>query len=492
MEHRRPMRSTSLLAALLTLSILSCSPGAPPPVHALTLQLTGAGQGTVASSPDGIAQCARASGTCTSNFEGGVSVTLTATPSAGDFFAGWSGGGCAGVASCTVTVTEATTVKATFLPVYFYSGRQLGPTTPNPNPTQNIWMVHGDGSGAKPLTENGTAYASYGGFPSPDGEKVVYISTRSVTAPYADQNLRRNVWTSDAEGANAVPLTQFLSTDAQFARWTPDGRIVYSAAASAAHADASNANNFFIVRADGTDRVALTSHSASAAVQPTRFTLDAEHFYFSSNRGITEETKNTPVAEFNIWKVKLDGTGATPLTNSVAVYSYGPSLSPDGQTLSYATNHALDPSVDAAIGVTNIWLMDVNGGNKRPLTQSTVVYAYSPFYWSADGRKIVFTSNKNPDGTDTVSAARNIWTVDVATGQMSVVAPVTEGAMSSLFPNFLPDNRILFQSFRNPDLTMNNALSDCNLFVVNSDGSGLDAITTDITGAYNNLAFNDD
>jgi beta-lactam-binding protein with PASTA domain len=41
-------------------------------------------------------------------------VTLTAQPAAGSTFGGWSGGGCSGTGTCTVTTNADTTVTATF------------------------------------------------------------------------------------------------------------------------------------------------------------------------------------------------------------------------------------------------------------------------------------------------------------------------------------------------------------------------------------------
>ena len=71
----------------------------------------GNGSGTVTSSPAGITCGAD----CVESYAHNTTVTLTAAPSAGSSFAGWSGGGCTGVApTCTVTVTAATTVSAAF------------------------------------------------------------------------------------------------------------------------------------------------------------------------------------------------------------------------------------------------------------------------------------------------------------------------------------------------------------------------------------------
>lgn len=61
------------------------------------------------SSPDGI----NCPGTCSANFTSGTKITLTATAGTGYFFTGWQGS-CSGTNACTLTITAATTVGATF------------------------------------------------------------------------------------------------------------------------------------------------------------------------------------------------------------------------------------------------------------------------------------------------------------------------------------------------------------------------------------------
>ena len=39
-------------------------------------------------------------------FDTNAQVTLTATPASGSTFAGWSGGGCSGTGTCTVTLSS--------------------------------------------------------------------------------------------------------------------------------------------------------------------------------------------------------------------------------------------------------------------------------------------------------------------------------------------------------------------------------------------------
>jgi len=77
--------------------------------YTLTTSKTGTGQGSIASSSTGIA----CGSDCTENYANGTTVTLTATPSSGSTFTGWSGA-CSGTATCTVSMSEAKNVVATF------------------------------------------------------------------------------------------------------------------------------------------------------------------------------------------------------------------------------------------------------------------------------------------------------------------------------------------------------------------------------------------
>jgi hypothetical protein len=82
----------------------------PPPTPTYTLSITdaGTGSGAVTSSPAGIS----CGSTCSHSYTSGTQVTLSATAASGSTFAGWSGA-CAG-STCTVTMSAAETVTATF------------------------------------------------------------------------------------------------------------------------------------------------------------------------------------------------------------------------------------------------------------------------------------------------------------------------------------------------------------------------------------------
>ncbi len=81
----------------------------PASSYALTVIRTGAGTGTVASTPAGI-DCGA---TCSASFDAGSIVTLTATPDPGYSFTAWSGP-CSGSETCSVTMHALQYVTAGF------------------------------------------------------------------------------------------------------------------------------------------------------------------------------------------------------------------------------------------------------------------------------------------------------------------------------------------------------------------------------------------
>ncbi len=102
----------------VTASVAACLPASGAttvvvvPGQDLFVLRDGAGTGSVSSSPAGI-DCG---GTCMATFPIGSQVTLTATPDGSSHFAGWIGEGCFGTGPCTVTMSGAKSVTATFLP----------------------------------------------------------------------------------------------------------------------------------------------------------------------------------------------------------------------------------------------------------------------------------------------------------------------------------------------------------------------------------------
>jgi phospholipase C len=111
----RPRVSAVVCCLSSTLLIILCGCGggssssSPRGSVQLSVQAAGGGGGTVSSNPAGI-NCGQ---TCTASFSSGTQVTLTASPAANSYFAGWSGA-CSGAGACQVTLTQNTSVTANF------------------------------------------------------------------------------------------------------------------------------------------------------------------------------------------------------------------------------------------------------------------------------------------------------------------------------------------------------------------------------------------
>src|SRR5580698_2844032 len=99
------------VAGSICLVLSGCGGGGSSslPTGSVQLSVQASGGGTVSSNPAGI-NCGQA---CTASFSNGAQVTLTATPAANSYFAGWSGA-CSGTGACNITLTQNTSVIAKF------------------------------------------------------------------------------------------------------------------------------------------------------------------------------------------------------------------------------------------------------------------------------------------------------------------------------------------------------------------------------------------
>ena len=117
------------------------------------LTVTRTGNGTVTSVPAGI-DCGS---TCSATLPTLTHITLTATPGSDSTFAGWSGD-CTGTSTCTIAMTQARSVTATFTPTALILA-DVAPIPPA-TPTRIHWTT-GTGKSAEttnqPITSSFTA-----------------------------------------------------------------------------------------------------------------------------------------------------------------------------------------------------------------------------------------------------------------------------------------------------------------------------------------------
>lgn len=105
----RILRPVAVLAAIFLFLVLSGCVGLVPGV---VVDTAGGGFGTVTSAPAGINCSAPNTGTCQATFNGIKQITLTASPTTGFGFGGWSG--CSSVSGMTCTVSGFARVTVTF------------------------------------------------------------------------------------------------------------------------------------------------------------------------------------------------------------------------------------------------------------------------------------------------------------------------------------------------------------------------------------------
>jgi YD repeat-containing protein len=91
----------------------------------LTVSKTGTGGGNIASIPEGI----NCGDTCNASFDLGTLVTLLATPGNDSTFTGWSGAGCNGTDTCTVSMDAYADVTANFTVLPAVAAYSAFPTT---------------------------------------------------------------------------------------------------------------------------------------------------------------------------------------------------------------------------------------------------------------------------------------------------------------------------------------------------------------------------
>jgi hypothetical protein len=125
------------------------------------LTVTVNGTGTVDSTSSGMT----CGSSCTFTLSLGSTITLRGTPSTGSSFAGWSGAGCQGTGSCSITLTTDTSVTAIFVGSGSSPADKIGVY----RPSTGQWIIDRNGNGA---LDCGIAHC-VSTFGSPDGIPVV-------------------------------------------------------------------------------------------------------------------------------------------------------------------------------------------------------------------------------------------------------------------------------------------------------------------------------
>ena len=286
-------------------------------------------------------------------------------------------------------------------------------------PAVNIWVMNADGSNAIPLTRlTASLVSSIHSAWSPDGLKIAFDSTRSLNGTDSSGGTP-NVWVVGADGSTAsTALTSFQNASSELPVWSPDGtRIAFISTRSLHGIDVdTTVRNIWIMNADGSSPQPLTQLTA-ASISDFAWSPDGRKIAYVSVRALNGLDSAGNAA--NVWVMNSDGSGSQPLTsltNSFNMTVAAPVWSPDGTKIAYSSSRALDGS-DVGGTVLNVWVMNADGSGSRAVTSLTAATSSQP-RWSPDGSRIIFSSTRALDGSDTpnANATFNIWTVSSSNG----------------------------------------------------------------------------
>ncbi len=132
----------------------------------------------------------------------------------------------------------------------------------------------------------------------------------------------------------------------------------------------------------------------------------------------------------NLWTLPASGGTATR-TSSLQQDTAYPDWSPDGKTIAFQSYKS---------GVFHIWAMNPDGSNVRELTSGN--YDDREPQFSPDGTRIAFSSDRPPDASPagTATGSYNVWTLTLATGQLTEVTHQSGGA-NDYYPTWTPDGK---------------------------------------------------
>jgi serine/threonine protein kinase len=262
----------------------------------------------------------------------------------------------------------------------------------DPSANTDIWRFETSGRQSRPINLVSSTRQDTNPQISADGKKIVFSSARSGTT---------ELWVSDSDGSNPVPLTSFGGPGVGTPRWSPDGRqIVFDS-------NAEGQAEIYSINAGGGKPRRLTIEPSTDA-RPS-WSRDGRWIYFGSNR----------TGGWEVWKMPAEGGAAEQVTKQGGREAFE---SPDGRFVYYGKG----------LGLTSLWRVPAAGGEEvkvlEPIMQG---------YWAVSDQGVWFL---NPN----VRANTTIEFFNFSTARATRVV-TTDKSVRFGFPGFAvsPDGKWL-------------------------------------------------
>lgn len=226
----------------------------------------------------------------------------------------------------------------------------------------NLWQVKADGTEPSALTSD--AYRDEYPVATPDGQKVVFRSTRAAGLYH--------IWTMRADGTDLKQLTTGDDTEETAPRVSPDGRSVVYFSRTAGKLRVRR------VSIDGGDPIQLTDYQSYAPdISPDGKFIACGFFDESTNParwrvGIISFSGGRPVKTFDL--PDTSDFRQSPLDGRAAPY------------VRWVSSDAI-AYVDRRNGASNIWSQSIDGGLPKQLTNFSSGLIFN-FDFSRDGKHI--------------------------------------------------------------------------------------------------------
>jgi dipeptidyl aminopeptidase/acylaminoacyl peptidase len=254
-----------------------------------------------------------------------------------------------------------------------------------------------------------------------------------------------DIWTMDPDGGGRLQAVFDPLDDAQ-SDWSPDGnRIVFRNRRN---------NSFQVAIIDFTVRDAATGRPRVTDVpRAADGTQSSQPAWFpdGSDRLLYRRTNAPVMTRSDIWAMDTDGGNRRPIAVLPEDQLY-PSFSPDMTKLLFATS--------APGGGRGIQVMDVASGAVTTLFDPTVESFDSGPSWSPDGRRIAFESDIDGD-----------MEIYVMNADGSDVQQITHNTLWDEGPAWSPDGTRFAFSRGTGDLTV-------DIWTMNADGTNARQLTT--------------